>query len=136
MAPAPLTEEQRLRYARHLLLPELGETGQVRLLASRVRFAENERADAGVREVAEEYLRRAGVGVERESAHAHDYENVNVDENVLELDSQLGLESSVELVQAARALRGAFVAVEAIKAIAELGRPGRLERDLLSAEDV
>ena len=36
LTPASLTPEQRNRYARHLLLPEVGVEGQQKLLQSRV----------------------------------------------------------------------------------------------------
>jgi rhodanese-related sulfurtransferase len=36
-APDGLTSDQRARYSRHTLLPEVGEAGQLRLLDSRVR---------------------------------------------------------------------------------------------------
>ena len=35
-APPQLTDAQRERYSRHILLPEVGEAGQLRLLQSRV----------------------------------------------------------------------------------------------------
>ena len=138
-----LSEQQRLRFARHLLLPELGELGVTRLLAGSVRFVGG--ADEEARGVAEEYLRRAGVAVGEEgNAHAHahahadehehEHEHVNVNVNV-NVDV-VALRSHPALAEAGRALSGAFAAVEAIKAVAGLGAPARLELDLLSAEDV
>jgi hypothetical protein len=135
-----LSDEQRVRYARHLLLPELGESAQLRLLAGSVRFARG--VAEGTKEVAGEYLRRAGVKViEAEAAHAHGDVNVdgdgdvNVDAATLLL-SPLPLSCAPELAEAAHAVAGAFAAVEAIKAIVGLGQAARLDRDLLSAEDV
>src|SRR4051812_46506448 len=75
-----LTADDRVRYARQVLLPEVGSEGQVRLLAAQVRIGGV--ADEGAAAVAREYLERAGVrvvgttGDERESAHAHGYEDV------------------------------------------------------------
>lgn len=54
-----LTAEARLLYARHLLLPEIGVEGQVRLSAAR--FVIPEDADARASTVAREYLERAGL---------------------------------------------------------------------------
>jgi hypothetical protein len=145
-----LSDEQRVRYARHLLLPELGEAAQLRLLASHVRFAEG--VEVGARGVAEEYLRRAGVGVVggsvdvdvdvdvHEDAHAHGYVDgdgdgyVDGDGDVL-LVGPPELRCDPSLLEAARALSGAFSAVEAIKALAGIGRPARLDLELF-AEDV
>lgn len=108
-----LTDAQRRRYARHLLLAELGEHGQARLVASRVRFDAD--ADAGAREVAQSYLARAGV--EEDAA-----EGTPVD--VMGYAALLQLAGRPELIEAARALSGALAAVEAIKALAGFGSTG------------
>jgi hypothetical protein len=122
-----LTDEQRVRYARHLLLPELGEAAQLRLLGSRVRFAVE--AEAGAREVAGEYLRRAGVAVVPDVSH--------VDGGGTTLCLALpSLRCDPALRDAAQALSGAFAAVEAIKALAGIGQPAQLDLDLLLAEEV
>jgi hypothetical protein len=134
-----LSDEQRVRYARHLLLPELGETAQLRLLASRVRFAEG--VELGARVVAEEYLRRAGVRVvggsededAHEDAHAHGYVDVDGDGDALLL-SPPSLPCDPTLREAARALSGAFSAVEAIKTLTGIGRPARLDLELFAEE--
>ncbi len=54
-----LTDEQVRRYARHILLPEIGGVGQRRLLASAVRV---EIGRSGAELVALAYLAAAGVG--------------------------------------------------------------------------
>ena len=56
--PARLSAEQRQRYSRHLLIPEVGPEGQARLLASKVLFI----GAGGLGSPALLYLAAAGVG--------------------------------------------------------------------------
>ena len=58
VTPATLTADQRNRYKRHLLLPEVGETGQQTLLQSSVLFL----GAGGLGSPAAMYLAAAGVG--------------------------------------------------------------------------
>ena len=56
--PAALTPAQRARYGRHLLIPEVGEEGQLRLLDSRILLI----GAGGLGSPASLYLAAAGVG--------------------------------------------------------------------------
>jgi sulfur-carrier protein adenylyltransferase/sulfurtransferase len=58
LAPAVLTPDQRNRYQRHLLLPEVGEKGQQKLLESKVLML----GAGGLGSPAAMYLAAAGVG--------------------------------------------------------------------------
>jgi len=119
-----LTDAQRTRYARHLLLPELAEPGQARLVAARVRF--HDAAEAGAREVAESYLARAGV--QEDAGQGAEVDVVD--------DVQLAqLAGRPELIEAARAVSGALSAVEAIKALAGIGSAGTWGLDLSLATE-
>jgi hypothetical protein len=120
-----LAELDRVRYARHLLLPEIGAGGQERLCAARVRSSEG--ADAEASAVASEYLLRAGMQIAPAGEHA------------LTLPSQedvVALAGSSELLEAARALLGALAAVETVKAVLHLGEPMKQAPIHLSSEDV
>ena len=56
--PVVLTAEQKLRYSRHLLIPEVGSAGQARLLGSKALFI----GAGGLGSPAALYLAAAGVG--------------------------------------------------------------------------
>jgi len=58
LQPAGLTDQQKRRYSRHLLIPEVGSAGQARLLASKVLLV----GAGGLGSPAALYLAAAGVG--------------------------------------------------------------------------
>ena len=110
-----LTAAQRSRYARHLLLREVGEQGQARLCEAEV--AVTQAADEDAAAIARDYLGRAGITV--------------ADAAPLECDVSTGdevtrLAGGPLLRDAAAALAGAFAAVETIKQITGAGQPGQL----------
>jgi sulfur-carrier protein adenylyltransferase/sulfurtransferase len=102
------------RYARHLLLPQVGEAGQRRLLETELRLE----GDAGVVKVAERYLSRAGVRVGEGAI-----------QSVASSDEVARVAGDPALEPAARALLGALAAVEAIRAA--LALPGRQTESVL-----
>lgn len=122
-----LTARQRTRYARHLLLPEIGLAGQERLLASTVRVGVGAHARAD--QVARLYLERAGMTVGASAERAVDVADTAAVERVAGVAA---------LVPAAAALAGALGAVEAIKEVLQLGTKGdpTLAGIYLSPEDV
>jgi adenylyltransferase/sulfurtransferase len=110
-----LTTRDRTRYARQLLLPQIGEAGQLRLLAARVR--EPLQADAGALSVACSYLARAGLRTTSD-AEAPELSLVSSREVAR-------LAGDPALIEAARALAGALAAVDALRAVA--GFDGRAQ---------
>jgi len=100
-----LAPHDQQRFARHLLLSQIGEAGQLRLCATQVRACAD--ADPRAALVAYRYLERAGMHV-----------STQADGEVIALPSPEALHAlagRVELEGAAAALAGAFAAVEAIK---------------------
>jgi hypothetical protein len=105
---------QRQRYARHLLLSEIGETGQARLCAARVRVRVT--SDPRAVAVARDYLERAGLEV----LDAGDA-GAGLDVPVPDAQAVRVLAGGEALEEAGAALAGAFAAVEAIKAVLGVG---------------
>jgi len=116
-----LSSSDRARYARHLLLSQLGEAGQERLLAARVGVRADVPPDVGVLQVARAYLSRAGVQLGSHDDASH----------IVSLPSARDVATTAtipELEPAARALLGALAAVRAVQDIAEL--PSRAPQTL------
>ncbi|WP_437641363.1 molybdopterin-synthase adenylyltransferase MoeB [Sorangium sp. So ce854] len=84
--PPSLTEAQRDRYSRHLLLPEVGEAGQAKLLASKVLLL----GAGGLGSPAALYLAAAGVGT-LGLVDADVVDNSNLQRQVLHATSRVGM---------------------------------------------
>jgi len=116
-----LSPQEKRRYARQVLLAEIGEAGQLRLCGARVRVGRE--SDRGAAGVATDYLVRAGLEATGDAAAR---ELVLPDSSTLQ-----ALAGSRSFEHAAAALAGAFGAVEAIKAVLGAGVPGALPPDLV-----
>lgn len=120
-----LTAAQRRRFARHLLLAELGEQEQAKLCAAKLTLpaVAPRAADWAAR-----YLERAGPAVSTEP-------NPKAEPGVrVALPSPEALDRLAGeplLQEAAAALAGAYAAVEAIKSLTAVGTPGALSEDLV-----
>jgi hypothetical protein len=99
-----LTADERVLYARHRLLSEIGDTGQERLLATRVELTEG--ADPGVAAVARRYLDRAGVGARA---------TTGITASAATSSEVVAIAGDPSLRPAAEALLGALAAVSAIR---------------------
>lgn len=121
-----LRDDQRRRFARHLLLAELGDTQQAALCDAQLHFGPE--TNAGVRRTAEDYLQRAGV----QTASGGEASTVvgASDESVRRVAGQPALTAAAE------ALLGALEAVEQIKRITGAGSAGSFPPNLtLSPEE-
>jgi len=117
-----LSAHDRSRYARQLLLPQLGERGQARVLASSVRAPKD--ADGGALAVARTYAERAGLRVVSDG----EFPLISVPTT-----EQVGRVAGEEaLMEAARALVGAIAAVEALRGAAGFGGTVQSEIPCLS----
>lgn len=142
-----LSAQERTRYARHLLLPEVGLAGQELLLATHVAIAPD--ADVGAAAVARTYLSRAGMHLEEGalSGERHPGTGASAVAELRGRDVRVFLPSQEdiariaghrpELAIAAQALTGALAAVEAIKVALTLGQPSTALTEVrLLPEDV
>lgn len=103
-----LTPEQRVRFARHRLLAEIGDVGQLALLAADSASA---LSDAGAELVRSVYLERAGMAPETSGSAPCDV---------------AAFAGTPYLVEAAASCLGAFAAVERIKTVVGTGVPASL----------
>jgi molybdopterin/thiamine biosynthesis adenylyltransferase/rhodanese-related sulfurtransferase len=119
--PATMTQDQRMRYQRHLLLPEVGEKGQLKLLDSKVLLL----GAGGLGSPAAIYLAAAGVGtigiidmdvvdssnLQRQILHTVDrigmrkvdsakvaITSLNPDVNVITYDTRLGADNILDII--------------------------------------
>jgi hypothetical protein len=126
-----LLPAERQRYARHLLLSEVGEAGQERLMRAAVQLP----VDAAPRPaaVARDYLERAGMRPGNSDRSERPVRSPC--DPQLNREAVRALAGDATLEPAAAALLGALYAVEAIKAELGLGAPLQLPAGLrLSAE--
>jgi hypothetical protein len=152
-----LTDPQKRRYARQILVEELGLAGQERLSAASVRAPET--ADRGAAAVALDYLSRAGLHCEGgslpltaadelEAKFAGPGSLAAVGGELTQPDSRgerttldvatpqavRALAGDEALAECAAWLAGAFAAVETIKRVARIGVEGRLDPELTLSE--
>lgn len=107
----------RRRYARQVLLAEIGEEGQERL--SRARFGAGEDVDSRAFAVAADYLARAGCEPSEDGPAV-----------VVPSEAFVNAFAGRETLRApAAAVVGAFAAVEHLKRMLEVGTPGALSDD-------
>ena len=113
-----LDAAQRRRYARQLLVAEIGEPGQQCLLAAR--FRPDRRCDPDAYAVAAEYLERAGLCFDAHSEHV----------KVADPQSVVRLAGTAELSKPAAVIAGAFAAVEHLKEVLGIAEARDLPADL------
>lgn len=95
--PATLNEADAARYARHLIMPEIGEAGQTRLLESKVLLV----GAGGLGSPAALYLAAAGVG--HLGVIDHDYvDRSNLQRQILHTDAAVG---ELKVASARRSIR-------------------------------
>jgi molybdopterin/thiamine biosynthesis adenylyltransferase/rhodanese-related sulfurtransferase len=124
--PALLSDEQKRRYSRHLLVPEVGAEGQARLLRSRVLLI----GAGGLGSPAALYLAAAGVG----TIGIVDFDVVdisNLQRQILHSTDRLG---EKKVVSAAAAIQGLNPEVEVVAHDEVLG-PSNVER-IIAGYDV
>jgi molybdopterin/thiamine biosynthesis adenylyltransferase/rhodanese-related sulfurtransferase len=124
--PAGLSEEQRRRYSRHLLIPEVGAEGQMKLLASKALLV----GAGGLGSPAALYLAAAGVG----TIGIVDFDVVdisNLQRQILHTTNRVG---EKKVVSAAAAIHALNPGVTVVPHDEVLG-PGNVER-LIAGYDV
>ena len=119
-----LPPQQLRQYARHIVLPEIGEEGQRRIGACRPRVATS--ASSRAADWALAYLERAGC-----DAGDGDPSPVDVPSD----DEVSRIAGSPDLLHAAELFAGAFAAVERIKASVRAGEGGDPRATRLSGDD-
>lgn len=112
-----LSDREHALYARHLLLPEVGQDGQARLFAVRP-TASSESAEAETLAIALDYLERAGLGRHASATG----ESIVVPAATVE--DLASIARAPEHAAVAQALVGALCAVETLKGALDLGTAG------------
>lgn len=118
-----LDEDARERYARHLLLPEVGEAGQARLLGSRVLLV----GAGGLGSPAALYLAAAGIGNLR-IIDPDVVERSNLQRQILHQDAGIGRPKAWSAREALLALNPR-IAIEAMQARVDAGNVAALVAD-------
>src|SRR5712691_3213775 len=95
--PTTLSPEKRTRYSRHLLIPEIGEAGQLKLLESKILLI----GAGGLGSPAALYLAAAGVGT---IGIADVVDESNLQRQVLHTTASLGEPKTVSATRAIEAL--------------------------------
>jgi hypothetical protein len=124
-----LTDADKAKYARQILLTELGAAGQERLGATRVQLVSD--ADPRAAEVARAYLERAGVG-----AHAQGVDQAASVVAIASTGRIAQVAGDPALEDCAAWLLGALAAVEAIKSASGVGTPAVLSDDFVLSREV
>jgi len=114
----------RRRYARQLLLGEIGEAGQERLLEAG--FRRGAEGDADATAVAAEYLERAGCSADGAGAELR----------VPDASDVMRFAGSPALREPAAAIMGAFSAVEHLKAVLGIADARELSPELTLSTEV
>lgn len=123
-----LTASERARYARQVLLPEVGLVGQAKLCAATV--AVNDGADSEASSITHDYLTRAGITVNNDTSA------LGAAQTSIASTTQVEAFAPVELRHAAAAFAGAYAATETIKAIVGAGTPATLAQHFrISSEE-
>jgi adenylyltransferase/sulfurtransferase len=121
--PQALTAEQKLRYSRHLLMPEIGEEGQAKLLNARVLLI----GTGGLGSPAALYLAAAGVG----TLGLVDFDTVevsNLQRQILHTQDRIGMAKTQSAKIALTALNPEVRVVEHNEVLSSESAP-RLFRD-------
>lgn len=121
-----LDAHDRERYGRQIRLPEVGLTGQQRLLNATISVCAD--ASPTAARVAQEYLSRAGLILSQDRASGSI--NLLSEEGVSAL-----CKNADYLEEAAGALAGAFAAVESIKSVVHAGSPAPFPMNLTLAQE-
>ena len=120
----PLTTEEKRLYVRHLLVPEIGEDGQRRLLATTVALV----GDGAAARVALDYLGRAGLRTACEAEVASGGPSVAL--SVTEPPSPAATGSNPHLLPALATVAGSLAALGVMRRVIGMGGDDPATTDL------